>query len=183
MAAEVPVNRILAQRREFAKFSRQASADGASVIGGYVGSIDNGVIRLQIDVNSEEYLDIPREAIDCVWQPHDEHYPTLFVLRSLTGVTRNGREIVEDAPFEHDPATDIITVRLFNNGGGSGTDACAQEKAACQNRCEQKHPSSGDSPNNLNSLMRQGCNDSCDAAERNCKFGGGGSFGGGGFIA
>src|SRR5262245_60141501 len=53
--------------------------------------------------------------------------------------------------------------------GGSGPrDDCVAAYQNCYIDCSVRHPESGDSVNNLNKLMREGCFDSCDAAYRLC---------------
>jgi hypothetical protein len=185
MAISIPISRIIQSRRQFAEFSRRANAEGTTLLSGYISSSDDDHVRLEIDPNSDEYLHIPRNAVDCIWQPDDDRIPMLVVLRSVTGVLRNGKAIVEDAPYEADPAARIMALRrLMNEGGGGGAKDCAAEKLTCRSDCSNKFPESGDSPDNLNGSQREACLDNCDVVERLCKYGQGGGFGGGGvFIA
>ena len=120
-----------------------------------------------------------------MWQPDDERQPTLIVLRSLDGITRNGNQINDKAPHSPDPAADVIAVRRRMNDDGGGNDAsCAEIAVRCRNGCDAKYPPENDAPTNLNSLRREGCTDSCDAGERTCRTTRGGFFGGGGvFVA
>jgi len=53
-------------------------------------------------------------------------------------------------------------------GGGGPRDDCVATYQNCYIDCSVRYPESGDSVNNLNSQMRQGCFDSCDAAYRLC---------------
>jgi hypothetical protein len=182
MATSVPISRIIELRRQFAEFSRRANADGTTLLSGYISAADDDQIRLEIDPNSDEYLLIPRSVLDCIWQPDDDRHPVIVVLRSVTGVLRNGKAIVEDAPYEADPAADIMALRrAANDGGGGGSRDCAADRLACDTKCDDKYPKTGDSLNNLNSLKREGCKDGCAAAERTCKWIGG--VGGGVIIA
>jgi len=182
---EVPVNRTLNLRREFARFTRRAAADETDVIAGYISETKGDAIKVMIDLDADECVEIRRDVIDCIWQPDDERQPTLIVLRSLDGITRNGNPINDEAPHSADPAAAVIAVRRRMNDSDGGNDAsCAEIGVRCRNGCDAKYPSENDSPENINSLQREGCRDSCDAAERNCKWGRGGIFGSGGiFIA
>jgi hypothetical protein len=54
-----------------------------------------------------------------------------------------------------------------SKGGGSASD-CVETYQNCYIDCSVRYPESADSPNNLNSLMRQGCFDSCDAGYDLC---------------
>jgi hypothetical protein len=58
---------------------------------------------------------------------------------------------------------------LANNGGGPGTRKCEDKYGDCYIGCAVKYPEPNDGANNLNALMRQGCEDSCDAAYDLCK--------------
>lgn len=53
-------------------------------------------------------------------------------------------------------------------GGGGPSNDCVDSYQNCYIDCSVKYPESNDSPNNLNSSMREGCFDSCDAAYRLC---------------
>ncbi len=54
-------------------------------------------------------------------------------------------------------------------GGGGGTKrTCADAYGDCYIGCSVDHPESGDSPNNLNAELRDGCFDSCDAGYNVC---------------
>jgi len=49
-------------------------------------------------------------------------------------------------------------------GGGGGTKrTCGDAYGDCYIGCSVDHPESGDSTNNLNAELREGCFDSCDA--------------------
>jgi hypothetical protein len=55
-------------------------------------------------------------------------------------------------------------------GGGDGlSNACDDKYGDCYIDCSIKYPEFKDSPKNLNSDLRAGCFDSCDAAHRVCK--------------
>jgi hypothetical protein len=60
-------------------------------------------------------------------------------------------------------STSAIGPQLRAGGGGSTND-CVDSYQNCYVDCSVRYPEAGDSPNNLNALMRQGCFDSCDAA-------------------
>lgn len=155
MIAEVPVNGILNLRREFARFTRRAYADETDVIAGYISETKGDAIKVMIDLNADEHVEIPRDVIDCMWQPDDERQPTLIVLRSLDGITRNGNQINDKAPHSPDPAADVIAVRRRMNDDGGGNDAsCAEIAVRCRNGCDAKYPPENDAPTNLNSLRR-----------------------------
>ena len=54
-------------------------------------------------------------------------------------------------------------------GGGGGTKrTCADSYGDCYIGCSVDHPESGDSANNLNAELREGCFDSCDAGHDLC---------------
>lgn len=53
-------------------------------------------------------------------------------------------------------------------GGGGTTNDCVDTYQNCYIDCSVKYPESADSPNNLNSMMREDCFDSCDAAYDLC---------------
>ncbi|MEN3330086.1 MAG: hypothetical protein V7638_4893 [Acidobacteriota bacterium] len=54
-------------------------------------------------------------------------------------------------------------------GGGGGTKrTCADAYGDCYIGCSVDHPESGDSANNLNAELREGCFDSCDAGYNTC---------------
>jgi hypothetical protein len=160
-------------------------APEANVLSGYVSDVKGGRIRVQIDMGADDYIEIPAGVVECAWQPADHREPTLFVLQSLDGITRNGEELSDESPAEPDPIVPIMALRrATNNGGGGGADKCADARVTCEAGCSDNHPSSKDSPHNLNGMMREACLDSCAAAERTCRWHGPGSFGGGGiFIA
>lgn len=65
-------------------------------------------------------------------------------------------------------------------GGSPKPNSCDDRFGECYIGCSVDYPESKDGPNNLNSLMRQGCEDSCDAAHKLCGprggFGGFGTF-------
>lgn len=54
-------------------------------------------------------------------------------------------------------------------GGTTTTKTCADSYGDCYIGCSVDHPESGDSQNNLNAMLRQGCFDSCDGGFRTCK--------------
>ena len=93
MPTSVPISRIIELRRQFAEFSRRANADGATLLSGYISSADDNQVRLEIDPNSDEYLLIPRNVLDCIWQPEDDRVPHAVVLRSVTGVSETGKPL------------------------------------------------------------------------------------------
>ena len=53
-------------------------------------------------------------------------------------------------------------------GGGGSKRTCADAYGDCYIGCSVDHPESGDSPNNLNADLRDGCFDSCDAGYNTC---------------
>jgi hypothetical protein len=53
-------------------------------------------------------------------------------------------------------------------GGGGSTNDCLDNYQNCYIDCSVRYPESNDSPNNLNSSMRDACFESCDAAYRLC---------------
>jgi hypothetical protein len=63
--------------------------------------------------------------------------------------------------------TSAIEPQLRAGGGGSTND-CVDTYQNCYIDCSVKYPESNDSPYNLNSLMRDACFESCDAAYRLC---------------
>jgi len=56
----------------------------------------------------------------------------------------------------------------LRKGGGGLNNKCDDDYGSCYIGCYVDHPESDDSPNNLNSLFRDACLDSCDAAHRLC---------------
>ena len=61
-----------------------------------------------------------------------------------------------------------IQPQLPVGGGASGT-SCEDRYQSCYIGCSVDYPESNDSANNLNAMMRQGCEDSCDASYNLCK--------------
>jgi hypothetical protein len=53
-------------------------------------------------------------------------------------------------------------------GGGGLSNKCDDDWGDCYIDCSVRYPESGDSPNNLNSELRNACFDSCDAAHNLC---------------
>jgi hypothetical protein len=53
-------------------------------------------------------------------------------------------------------------------GGGGLSNKCDDRWGDCYIGCSVDYPESKDSPNNLNSDLRAGCFDSCDASHRRC---------------
>jgi hypothetical protein len=53
-------------------------------------------------------------------------------------------------------------------GAGGLSNKCDDKWGDCYIDCSVRYPESGDSPNNLNSMYRDGCFDSCDAAHNLC---------------
>lgn len=68
----------------------------------------------------------------------------------------------------------------IGRGSSRRPNSCDDKLGECYIGCSVDYPESGDSSNNLNSLKRQGCEDSCDAAHRLC--GPRGGFGGFGTV-
>ena len=57
-------------------------------------------------------------------------------------------------------------------GGGGVQNSCVDQYQNCYVDCSVRYP---DSPNNLNSELREGCFDSCDASYRLCSPSAGGA--------
>jgi len=53
-------------------------------------------------------------------------------------------------------------------GGGGLSNKCDDKWGDCYIDCSVRYPESGDSANNLNSMYRDACFDSCDAAHDLC---------------
>ena len=53
-------------------------------------------------------------------------------------------------------------------GGGGLSNKCDDDYGECYIDCSVKYPESKDSPGNLNSMYRDACFDSCDAAHNLC---------------
>ena len=54
-------------------------------------------------------------------------------------------------------------------GGGGLSNKCDDDYGECYIDCSVKYPESKDSPSNLNSMYREACFDSCDAADNLCR--------------
>ena len=67
----------------------------------------------------------------------------------------------------HERGASAIELQLRAGGGGSTND-CLDTYQNCYIDCSVRYPESNDSPNNLNSSMRDACFESCDAAYRLC---------------
>ena len=69
-------------------------------------------------------------------------------------------------------------LRVGGGGGGGASDDCIDRYQNCYIDCSLKYSYDDDSPDNLNSMLRDACFDSCDAAYRTCRW-----VGGAGFVA
>ena len=84
-----------------------------------------------------------------------------LVLSACSGIALEEGEEMEWIG-EHEAA-------LMNDGSGPGGDDCTSALQNCYLVCTvDRYPESKDSPNNLNAMLREGCLDSCDAANRTC---------------
>jgi len=54
-------------------------------------------------------------------------------------------------------------------GGGGLSNKCDDNYGDCYIDCSLKYPESKDAPGNLNSMYRDACFDSCDAADNLCR--------------
>lgn len=68
----------------------------------------------------------------------------------------------------HD-ALDLAVLPQEPNTGRGNKGSCEDRHTNCASNCNDKHPKSADSPNNLNQSDREGCLDSCSAALRLCQ--------------
>ena len=69
----------------------------------------------------------------------------------------------------HETRSERVEPQVPVGGGGGGSKrTCADAYGDCYIGCSVDHPESGDSPNNLNADLREGCFDSCDAGYDLC---------------
>lgn len=88
-------------------------------------------------------------------------------LSALTGCAATPDDVATpEAPVEPVASTEA---ELKKGGGGTSGGSCVDRWQSCYIGCGVRHPE-GD--------MRDGCEDSCDAAYRLCNIFGGGSSGG-----
>jgi len=85
----------------------------------------------------------------------------------LAACSGAGGEFDED--YDANMELGELEAALQNDGSGPVEDKCTTAWQGCYLDCTvTRYPESKDSPSNFNEMMREGCLDSCDAANRTC---------------